>query len=292
LDDEARIPATTTGKSARQASAKPVRRDAHATGGRVEAGENVMKPCEKKRVVHLGLVRVVALSMVAFLGLLGAAITVYPGRDAAAGGYRFCHDFISALGMTRTEGGLDNAWASVLFNSGLGLAMLALIPYWYVRSDSVRGPRVVRWAAFLLCAGFSLGVFGVALTPYDRHPHLHNVCIYTAFALIVPGILIMSMGAEKAFSGWRYKMFWVIFAVLLLSAEGVLTAMVKQRVLPSRPVNPVLQKINVMAFIAWVAADLWLFRAYLNRLATSGTCRRGQRHCKTVIAASAQGSFR
>ena len=224
-----------------------------------------MKACEKQTVSRLGLVRVVALSMVAFLGLLGVAMTVYPGHDAAAGGYRFCYDFISALGMTRTQGGLDNFRSSVLFNSGLGLAMLTLIPYWYVRSDCVRGPRVIRWTAFLLCAGFSLGVFGVALTPYNLHPELHNICIYTAFALIVPGILLMSMGTEKAFSGWRYKMFWVVFAVVLLSAEGVLTGMVKQHVLPSRPVNPVLQKINVMAFVAWVAADLWLFRAYLNR---------------------------
>jgi len=230
-----------------------------------EIGGGAVKDCKRQTFSRVGLVRIVALSMVAFLGLLGVAMTVYPGHDAAAGGYRFCYDFISALGMTRTQGGLDNFPASVLFNGGLGLAMLILIPYWYVRSDCVRGPRCMRWLAFLFCAGFSLGVFGVALTPYNLRPELHNLCIYTAFALIVPGILLMSMGAEEAFSGWRYKAFWVVFAVVLLLAEGLLTGMVKQHVLPSRPVNPVLQKINVMVFVAWVAADLWLFRAYLSR---------------------------
>lgn len=212
-----------------------------------------------------GLVKIVVVTLVAFLVALGAAIACYPGHDAAAGGYRFCYDFISALGVTRTPGGLDNFRACVLFNSGLGLAMLLLIPYWYVRSDCVRGPRWIKWLAFACCVGFSLGVFGVALTPYDLRPQAHNVCIYSAFALIVPGILLMLMGSEASFAGWRYKAAWLVFAVCLLLGEGVLTELVQRHVLPSRPVNPLLQKVNVAVFVAWVAADLWLFNAYLQR---------------------------
>ena len=216
---------------------------------------------------RLGIVRLVALTLVAFLGLLGCAVAVYPGHDAAAGGYRFCYDFISALGRTHTQGGLDNHLSCSLFNGGLGLAMLILIPYWYVRSDCLRGPRYLRWTAFFLCAGFSLGVFGVAMTPYDLRPELHNRCIYTAFALIVPGVLLMSMGTEKTFSGWRYKVAWLVFSVALLLTEGVLTGMVKSHVLPSRPVNPILQKLNVSVFLVWVVADLYLFRLFLIRRA-------------------------
>ena len=212
-----------------------------------------------------GVVKVVVATLAAFVLALGVAVACYPGQDAAVGRYRFCYDFISALGMTRTSGGLDNFRACVLFNGGLGLAMLLLIPYWYVRSDCVRGPRLVRWLSFACCLGFSLGVIGVALSPYDVWPHLHNGCIYTAFALIVPGVLLMSVGAETAFAGWRYKVAWLAFAAGLLLSEGILTEMVQHHVLSSRPVNPVLQKINVAVFIAWMAADLWLFNAYLKR---------------------------
>jgi len=226
----------------------------------------VKADCEGQGIdLRQGLVRMMVLTMLGFLTLLGVAVECYPGHDAAAGGYRFGYDFISALGMTRTQGGLDNYWASLLFNSGLGAAMLLLIPYWYVRSDCVRGPRFVKWLAFMCCAGFSLGVFGVALTPYDLRPNAHNVCIYSAFALIVPGILLMLLGAESSFARRRYKTAWLLFAVLLLSGEGVLTAMVRDHLLPSRPVNPVLQKINVAVFVAWMVADLCLFNAYLRR---------------------------
>ena len=38
-----------------------------------------------------GLVKIVVVTLVAFLVTLAAAIACYPGHDAAAGGYRFCY---------------------------------------------------------------------------------------------------------------------------------------------------------------------------------------------------------
>lgn len=230
-------------------------------GGGTMMADGGLKPDRRQ-----GVVGITGLVWVAFLVMLVAAMACYPGRDAAAGGYRFCYEFISALGVTRTPGGLDNRAACLLFNVGLGTAMVSLLPYWYVRAGCVRGPRFVRWLAFLCCAGFSLGVLGVALSPYDLRPHMHNLCIYSAFALIVPGVLLMLLGTESAFSGWRYKTAWLLFAVGLLVSEGVLTALIRHHVMPSRPVfNPLIQKANVAVFLAWVAADLWLFRTYLRR---------------------------
>jgi len=217
------------------------------------------QPADMRR----GMVRIVVAVMAAFTVALGVAAACYPGHDAAAGHYRFCYDFISALGVTRTPGGLDNHRACLVFNVALGLAMLTLIPYWHIRSQHVRGPRPVKFLAFLCCTGFSLGVFGVALSPYDLRPDMHNLCIYTAFALIVPGVLLLLLASDRAFCGWRYRIAWAAFAVALLLCEWYLVTLVSHHVLPSRPVNPILQKVNVSVFVAWMLGDLWLFNAYL-----------------------------
>jgi hypothetical membrane protein len=224
-----------------------------------------MRASGKQADLRLGMVRVVGVTMALFSLALAAAVAVYPGHDAAARGYRFCYDFISALGVTRTPGGHDNRLSCWIFNTALGLAMLTLIPYWHVRARHVRGPRAMKALAFLCCAGFSLGVLGVALCPYDVRPDAHNICIYSAFALIVPGVLLVLLGSDRALAGWRYRAGWAVFAVALLLCEGVLSTLVAHHVLPSRPVNPVLQKVNVAVFFAWMVTDLWLFSAFLRQ---------------------------
>ena len=105
---------------------------------------------------------VVLAMMVAFPLAIGAAIALYPGHDQATHSYRFWNDFLSALGETRTPCGHDNYRACLIFKIALGLAMLAVIPYWHIRSDCLRGPKFLRWVAFLCCTAFSLGVVGVA----------------------------------------------------------------------------------------------------------------------------------
>ncbi len=210
-------------------------------------------------------VRVVVVTMTAFFAALAVAVAVYPGCDASVGRYRFCYDFISALGVTRTPGGLDNHSACLLFNGALGSAMLILIPYWYVRSGCLLGSKGVRALTFLCCTGFPLGVLGVALCPYDLRPHLHNFSIYTAFALIVPGVLLLLLASDRVLCGWRYRAAWAVFAVALLLCEWGLVTLVGKHVLPSRPVNPLIQKANVSVFLVWMMADLWLFNAYLKR---------------------------
>ena len=46
-----------------------------------------------------GMVRVIVAVIVVFTVALGIAVAVYLGYDTAAGHYRFCYDFISALGV-------------------------------------------------------------------------------------------------------------------------------------------------------------------------------------------------
>ena len=202
---------------------------------------------------------------------LSAAIACYPGREPTAHGYRFWHDFLSALGETRTPAGHDNFRACLIFNIALGFAMLAVIPYWHIRSDCLRGPRFLRWLAFLCCTGFSLGVVGVATSPYNLYPHVHNTCVYTAFAVIVPGILLLVTAADGTLMGRGYRVGWAVFAVVLMLSEWLLGRLVSHHVLPYDPVQPILQKVNVAVFFGWLVADLWLFNAYLERSERAAT---------------------
>jgi hypothetical protein len=83
--------------------------------------------------------------------------------------------------------------------------------------------------------------------------------------VIVPGVLLLVLGADRALLGWRYRVAWALFAVGLLLSEWELGRLVSQHVLPYDPVQPILQKVNVAVFFGWLVADLWLFNAYLNR---------------------------
>jgi hypothetical protein len=215
--------------------------------------------------LHRTVVLVVLATTLAFPLALSAAIACYPGRIESAHGYRFWNDFLSALGETRTPAGHDNFRACLIFNIALAMAMLAVIPYWHIRSDCLRGPKVLRWLTFLCCTGFSLGIVGVATTPYNLHPHLHNGCVYTAFAVIVPGILLLVLGSDPLLVGRPYRVVWAVFATALLVTEWLLGRLVSYHVLPYDPVQPTLQKINAAVFFAWLLADVWLFNAYLNR---------------------------
>ena len=234
-------------------------------GGSAQALHIILRINGQRADLRRGVVLVVLATMLAFPVAISAAIAFYPGHDEAAHGYRFWKDFLSALGETRTPAGHDNFRACLIFNIALGFAMLAVIPYWHIRSDCLRGPRFLRWLTFLCCTGFSLGVVGVATSPYNLRPQLHNTCVYTAFAVIVPGVLLLVLGSDRAFVGWRYRVAWAVFAVVLLLGEWLLSRLISQHVLPYYPVGPILQKINVAVFFGWLVADLWLFSAYLNR---------------------------
>ncbi len=201
--------------------------------------------------------------MTAFTALLAGAMLLYPDPTGRPGGYPFFHEFISALGMTQTHQGVPNLLPCILFNAGLGAAMLALIPFWLMRAGCLHGGRWIQVPAVLCCCGLSIGITGVALTPYNLHPDLHNFSVHSAFALIVPGILIMLLFAHRDYCGPAYKLGWCAAAIVLLLAEWAAVALVRHGQWPARPTTPVIQKINVAVFMLWVAAELVLYRRYL-----------------------------
>jgi hypothetical protein len=126
--------------------------------------------------------------MAAFAALLAGAMLLYPDPAGRLGGYPFFHEFISALGMTKTHQGVPN---------------------------------------------------------------------------LLPCILLMLIFAHRDYCGRAYKLGWCAAAAVILLAEGVALALVRHGQWPSRPTNPVIQKINVAVFLLWVAAELILYRRYL-----------------------------
>lgn len=211
------------------------------------------------------VLRLVLVTMVAFILVLPLAMLAYPDRNGHPGGYRFFYEYLSAMGMTRTHSGIANLPSCLLFNIGLGTAMLVLIPFWRLRVQCMAGKRYWQRIAFICGTAFSLGIIGVALTPYNLMPRLHDLCVHSALVIIVPGALLMISMADRNYWSPAYKWGWTAFAVLLFAGELTAQIMVNCHFLPSRPTGPVMQKINVAVFVVWLTFELFYCRRYFLR---------------------------
>jgi uncharacterized membrane protein len=89
--------------------------------------------------------------------------------------------------------------------------------------------------------------------------------------VIVPGVLLLVLASDPALVGWRYRLGWAVFAIILLLSEWLLGRLDSQHLLPDYPLPPILQKINVAVFFGWLVGDLWLFNAYLSRREAANT---------------------
>jgi len=212
------------------------------------------------------------ITLLGFVGVVAVCMVIYPDRSGHFGGYPFFHEFVSALGRTVTGEGVGNFGPALFFDITLGLAVLMLIPFWYLRSRCLTGKECWRWTAFVCCTYFSLGILGVGLTPYNLHPHLHNFCVYTAFIAIVPGGLLMLLKTGAPY--YRYPQKWWglgVIAVVLLSCF-VVQFLMTRHLLPHRPTAPILQKLNIGLFLVWIAIEFKLYRRHLlGRPATAVT---------------------
>ena len=201
------------------------------------------------------LITAIFVIIIAFFPALAAAMLLYPGQDGHPGGYRFFHEFLSALGMTSTKNGIANPISSWIFNLTLGISMLALLPFWFFRSANVLRAWA-RWLSFVCCSAFSLCVIGVALTPYNLNPPVHNFFADSAFVFGALGILTMLVFTRKDYYSQTYKIGWLIFAIIALAGHGLAIFLEKTGHLPVIPTHPILQKLDVAIFTAWLCTEL------------------------------------
>ena len=186
------------------------------------------------------------------------SVLLYPGSSEKIGGYRFFHDFISALGLTQISG-RPNPY-SLLFNLSLGCAMLLLLPFWYFRTKYLPTGKAVGRVVFTLCAFFSLGMTGVALSPYDLHPTLHNISVYSAFACVMPGVLLTIFLSDRRRCGPSYKAAWGIVGLAIVAVNIAVWALAKYHIASGIPLYAIAQKIDAGAFFVWIAVETVMFK--------------------------------
>jgi hypothetical protein len=201
--------------------------------------------------------------LLGFIGIVAVCMLIYPDRNGNPGGYRFCYEFVSALGMTVTSKGVNNFLPSLLFNIGLGLSVVLLIPFWYFRSRCISGHRFWQWAAFAGCSWFSLGILGVGLTPYNLYPDLHNFCVYSAFVAAVPGGFLMLLKTGHPYYSYPQKWWGLALVTVVLLSCFTVQFLMLHHLLPSRPTAPVIQKAYILTFIVWVAVEFKFYYRYM-----------------------------
>ncbi|MBU0715493.1 MAG: DUF998 domain-containing protein [Verrucomicrobia bacterium] len=207
-----------------------------------------------KRAVPLLLVFGLAIFATGFV----LSVLLYPGSGEQTQGYRFFHDFISALGVTKISG-RPNPYSS-LFNFSLGFAMLLLLPFWYFRTKYLPAGKAVGQVVFTLCAFFSLGMTGVALSPYNLHPTWHNISVYSAFACIMPGVLLIIFLSDRRRCGPSYKAAWGIVGLAIVAVNITVWALVKYHIASSIPLYAIAQKIDAGTFFIWIAVETIMFK--------------------------------
>lgn len=202
--------------------------------------------------------------VVLFVVTVVMLMLLFPGKDGNPGGYRFFYEFVSALGMTKTHEGINNFFVSLIFNSVLGFSMLVLIPFWYLRVKCLNSPLFLKLLVMICCTGFSLGIFGVAITPYNLFPHIHDFSVHSAVVLIVPGMVILMIFTGREFYVGKTKSAILLSLLIILLGEVVIQLMVSTHLISSRPATPILQKISIVVFLFWLFNELVLYRKFIS----------------------------
>ena len=129
-------------------------------------------------VTMFGIVQFLILSIIAML--------VYPGShkdDLYTDGYIFNLNKFSDLGAWETYSGESNLISFIIFNLGMIIVGISLIPYVvfsakYFIKQEISKPLVIIGEIFGILA--CLGFIGVGLTPRDLLYDLHKYAEYTA----------------------------------------------------------------------------------------------------------------
>ncbi len=211
-----------------------------------------------------GFMTLLQVAIISFVVIVGILMLLYPDRNGHSGGYPFSREFVSALGMTKTPQGIPNVTNALVFNIFLGICMVALIPFWVLRSRCISKSPVFQNVALFCCTIFSLGILGVALTPYNLHSTMHNISVYSALVIGAPGMLIMMLCTGNGYYLDKLKNIVPFTIIAILACEIVLAALQQAHVLKHRPLYPLLQKFNIALFLVWLFYELNLYRKRLS----------------------------
>ena len=112
--------------------------------------------------------------LVAWLGILQFAVSVYHAMTIYPDGYSITGNFLSDLGRMETHNGNDNSVCASLFDRSVIVLGISLIPFFAVMPSVLQQGRSVLRVSGVLSA---IGLIGIGLTPYDRYFFAHHVAL-------------------------------------------------------------------------------------------------------------------
>ncbi len=172
----------------------------------------------KKKVNRISYITM--FGIVQFLILSIIAMIIFPGGtrlDSSVVGYSFSYNKFSDLGMWETYSGGSNLISFLLFNIGLIIVGLSLIPYvvfsakYFISQDKPK-----HWVYIGEIAGIiaSVAFVGVGLTPRDLLIDLHHVAEYSAFlSIFIMSLIYMLFIFKDSDYPNKYSIIYVICVI-------------------------------------------------------------------------------
>ena len=198
------------------------------------------------------------LSLVGFLGLIAAAMALYPGGnwlDRSAAGHRFFANFFCDLTQPISLSGVTNPVGSRLAQLAMLFFAAALAGlFWLVPHHFALQPRLGRWVRALgECAVLSF--IAVPLTPSERFGNVH-----AALALVSGsfGIASASLAVGALWASQRRMLALLGALTLALGAcDGALFAYHLGDAAPPPLLVPAGQKVAALSLVLWMASVAW-----------------------------------
>jgi hypothetical protein len=157
-----------------------------------------------------------------FVVLTATAMLLYAGGtwfDSSPHHYEITGNFLSDLGATRALSGRSNYSSSVLFFIALATSGAALVVFsWAWRGFAFELGRA-KWAGYtsmVLGTLSGLAFIGVAVTPWNLWLDLHNLCVISAFGLLMLYITALTwLMARNGIRGLRLGLNALYLAVII-----------------------------------------------------------------------------
>jgi hypothetical protein len=195
-------------------------------------------------------------SVVAFSGLEGAAMALYPGGtwwDATTRGHRFWQNFLCDLEWRVALNGSPNLLGSRLASAAMLVLLLGLGAFW-IGLPGVFPGRPPRGTSAVTPLGLvsALATVAVVLMPSDRFGALHGVMVITAG---VPGLAAAGLAVGVLARGEPRPRIAAWTGASMLAFAFVDFALYAWHFLghtAGTPLGPTLQKVALLLLLGWM----------------------------------------